>query len=233
MCRGGAGPFARFLMARERRALERIGDLDIDAPRCCSPAKACSCAAGSTVCRFKSRSRTATPPISSTLAPHFTNCTAAASCTTISRSNRTGCAGATASAYLIDFQLASRFTRRSKLFRIAAYEDVRHLLKHKRRYAESSLTPTERRILLAKAYRRGSGWRPESRSTTGSRAACSISRTARAADCGSSTMPPRSPPNSGRSRASAKRPWLRSRIAVPAPASMPSSKPSPPCRSAS
>ena len=39
-------------------------------------------------------------------------------------------------AYLIDFQLASRFRRRSKLFRIAAYEDLRHLLKHKRRYAE-------------------------------------------------------------------------------------------------
>ena len=53
--------------------------------------------------------------------------------------------------YLIDFQLASRFSSRSKLFRIAAYEDVRHLLKHKRRYLESSLTPTERRILSRKS----------------------------------------------------------------------------------
>src|SRR5215475_8623158 len=39
-------------------------------------------------------------------------------------------------AYLTDFQLAARFSRRSWLFRIAAYEDLRHLLKHKRRYAE-------------------------------------------------------------------------------------------------
>jgi predicted Ser/Thr protein kinase len=54
-------------------------------------------------------------------------------------------------AYLIDFQLASRFRRRNKLFRIAAYEDVRHLLKHKRRYAESALTATERRILSRKS----------------------------------------------------------------------------------
>ena len=37
-------------------------------------------------------------------------------------------------AYLLDFQLASMFSRRSRLFRIAAYEDLRHFLKHKRRY---------------------------------------------------------------------------------------------------
>ncbi len=54
-------------------------------------------------------------------------------------------------AYLIDFQLASRFTRRSLLFRIAAYEDIRHLLKHKRRYAEHALTAIERRILARKS----------------------------------------------------------------------------------
>ena len=33
-------------------------------------------------------------------------------------------------AYLTDFQLAACFKRRSRLFRIAAYEDLRHLLKH-------------------------------------------------------------------------------------------------------
>lgn len=54
-------------------------------------------------------------------------------------------------AYLIDFQLASTFRRRSRLFRIAAYEDIRHLLKHKRRYLEASLTSTERRILARKS----------------------------------------------------------------------------------
>jgi hypothetical protein len=55
-------------------------------------------------------------------------------------------------AYITDFQLASRFRRRSKLFRIAAYEDLRHLLKHKRRYAPDSLTGMERRILVRKSW---------------------------------------------------------------------------------
>src|SRR5712671_106189 len=54
-------------------------------------------------------------------------------------------------AYLTDFQLAVRFSRRSKLFRIAAYEDLRHLLKHKRRYAPEALTPAERRVLAKKS----------------------------------------------------------------------------------
>ena len=54
-------------------------------------------------------------------------------------------------AYLTDFQLAMRFSRRSRLFRIAAYEDLRHLLKHKRRYAPEALTPAERRVLANKS----------------------------------------------------------------------------------
>jgi AMP-binding enzyme len=54
-------------------------------------------------------------------------------------------------AYLTDFQLAVRFSGRSKLFRIAAYEDLRHLLKHKRRYAPEALTPAERRVLAKKS----------------------------------------------------------------------------------
>jgi acyl-CoA synthetase (AMP-forming)/AMP-acid ligase II len=54
-------------------------------------------------------------------------------------------------AYLTDFQLAARFTRRSWLFRIAAYEDLRHLLKHKRRYAPDALTAAERRVLANKS----------------------------------------------------------------------------------
>ena len=43
--------------------------------------------------------------------------------------------------HLTDFQLAACFKTRSRLFRIAAYEDLRHLLKHKRSYAASALTP--------------------------------------------------------------------------------------------
>ena len=54
-------------------------------------------------------------------------------------------------AYLTDFQLAACFKRRSRLFRIAAYEDLRHLLKHKRSYAPGALTPKERKILARKS----------------------------------------------------------------------------------
>src|SRR6202034_4356914 len=54
-------------------------------------------------------------------------------------------------AYLTDFQLAVCFRTRSRLFRIAAYEDIRHLLKHKRSYAPDALTPEERQILARKS----------------------------------------------------------------------------------
>jgi hypothetical protein len=52
--------------------------------------------------------------------------------------------------YITDFQLASHFRRRGLLFRLARYEDLRHLLKHKRRYAAGALTAAERRILARK-----------------------------------------------------------------------------------
>jgi hypothetical protein len=48
--------------------------------------------------------------------------------------------------------LASRFRRDSVLFRIARYEDLRHLLKHKRRYAPEALTAAERRVLARKSF---------------------------------------------------------------------------------
>jgi RIO-like serine/threonine protein kinase len=51
------------------------------------------------------------------------------------------------SAGIIDFQLAARSRGRGRLFRIAAYEDLRHLLKHKRTYRPDLLTERERRIL--------------------------------------------------------------------------------------
>src|SRR6266853_726288 len=54
-------------------------------------------------------------------------------------------------AYLTDFQLAACFRTRGRLFRIAAYEDLRHLLKHKRSYVPEALTPKERRILARKS----------------------------------------------------------------------------------
>jgi AMP-binding enzyme C-terminal domain len=59
--------------------------------------------------------------------------------------------GRDGSASLTDFQLAMRFKSRTRLFRIAAYEDLRHLLKHKRRYAPDALTSTERHVLARKS----------------------------------------------------------------------------------
>src|SRR5712672_2354109 len=60
--------------------------------------------------------------------------------------------GSDGKAYLTDFQLAACFKTRGRLFRIAAYEDLRHLLKHKRSYAPEALTPKERRILARKSF---------------------------------------------------------------------------------
>jgi len=47
----------------------------------------------------------------------------------------------------IDFQLAWHTSRRGRLFRGAAREDIRHLLKHKRSYCPDGLTQRERTIL--------------------------------------------------------------------------------------
>lgn len=55
-------------------------------------------------------------------------------------------------AYVTDFQLAACFNGRGRLYRILAYEDLRHLLKHKRSYAPEALTPRERKILAKKSF---------------------------------------------------------------------------------
>jgi hypothetical protein len=60
--------------------------------------------------------------------------------------------GSDGRAYLTDFQLAACFRTRGRLFRIAAYEDLRHLLKHKRSYAPQALTPQELKILARKSF---------------------------------------------------------------------------------
>ena len=54
-------------------------------------------------------------------------------------------------AYLTDFQLAFIFRHRGKIFRVAAYEDLRHLLKHKRSYVPEALTASEQRVLVRKS----------------------------------------------------------------------------------
>lgn len=47
----------------------------------------------------------------------------------------------------VDFQLASFTVNRGRLFRGLAYEDLRHLLKHKRSYCPQHLTQREKTIL--------------------------------------------------------------------------------------
>jgi len=52
---------------------------------------------------------------------------------------------------LVDFQLAMRPRRRGRLFRMLAYDDLRHLLKHKRSYCPASLTARQRAILARRS----------------------------------------------------------------------------------
>lgn len=59
--------------------------------------------------------------------------------------------GADGEAWLMDFQLALPLSRRSKLGRVLAYEDLRHLLKHKRTYCPSDLTAREKKMLAKKS----------------------------------------------------------------------------------
>jgi len=142
-------PLARFLMARERRALERLTDIDF-VPRLLHASKDVlvrSWIDGLPLHVAKPRGDLA----------YFQD--AKAALRQLHRRNITHndlakqqnwMRGRDGRSYLIDFQLASCFKRRTKLFRIWAYEDIRHLLKHKLRYAEASLTPSERRILARK-----------------------------------------------------------------------------------
>jgi RIO-like serine/threonine protein kinase len=48
---------------------------------------------------------------------------------------------------IVDFQIATVHRRRSNVFRTLAWEDLRHLLKHKRHYAAHLLTERQRRVL--------------------------------------------------------------------------------------
>jgi len=52
---------------------------------------------------------------------------------------------------VVDFQLALLSQRRGRLFRSLAREDLRHLLKHKRKYCPEFLTAREHRILASPA----------------------------------------------------------------------------------
>ncbi len=51
---------------------------------------------------------------------------------------------------LIDFQLAIHSKKNRKYLRIFGYDDLRHLLKQKRKYCKHALTPCEKKILQQK-----------------------------------------------------------------------------------
>lgn len=53
---------------------------------------------------------------------------------------------------LLDFQLATRHRRRSRWFRLCALEDIRHLLKHKKKYCPEHLTERQRTILKQRSW---------------------------------------------------------------------------------
>ncbi len=50
-------------------------------------------------------------------------------------------------AAVTDFQLATVHKRRGRLYRLLAHEDLRHLLKHKRKFCPDLITASERRVL--------------------------------------------------------------------------------------
>jgi predicted Ser/Thr protein kinase len=89
--------------------------------------------------------------------------------------------GSDGRADLTDFQLAHCFGTRGRLFRIAAYEDLRHLLKHKRSYAPEALTPRERRILARKSFVAGIWLQTGKKVYRAITRGCSISPIAKAA----------------------------------------------------
>jgi hypothetical protein len=52
---------------------------------------------------------------------------------------------------VVDFQLAMRPRHRGRLFRMLAWDDLRHLLKHKRSYCPEALTARQRAILARRS----------------------------------------------------------------------------------
>lgn len=58
---------------------------------------------------------------------------------------------------LVDFQLSAQPRFRGRLFKARAHDDLRHLLKHKRSYCADRLTVRQRRV-LARASLLSAGW---------------------------------------------------------------------------
>ena len=123
----------------------------MSARNCYGPAGRRWCAASSMASRCIWPSRSATSPISAPPRQALRRLHRAGICHNDLAKEQNWLRGSDGRAYVTDFQLAACFKTRSRLFRIAAYEDLRHLLKHKRSYAPEALTPKERKILARKS----------------------------------------------------------------------------------
>ena len=177
----------RVICSRARSARWRSPATSMSALNCSGPAGARWCAASSTASRCIWQSPMAMLAYFRSAKAALRRLHRAGICHNDLAKEQNWLVGRDGRAYVTDFQLAACFNRRGRLFRIAAYEDLRHLLKHKRTYAPEALTPRERKILARKSLAAASGWRPARRSIARSPAACSTSPTARAAAAGSST----------------------------------------------
>src|ERR1700716_3388699 len=149
-CRGG--PLSRrAICLRASAARWRWRAIFTSGRSCCGPAGRRWCAASSTAWRCTSPSRQATAPISLPPNRRRRKLHRPGICHNDLAKEQNWLRGSDGRAYVTDFQLAACFKTRGRLFRIAAYEDLRHLLKHKRSYAPEALTPKERKILARKS----------------------------------------------------------------------------------
>jgi hypothetical protein len=143
-------PLARHLFARERAALAAAAALGVAPPLCCAGSRALVRGWIEGVALHLARPQDDRAYFRSAKAA-LRALHRAGICHNDLAKEQNWLRGRDGRAYLTDFQLAIIFKRRGRLFRIAAYEDLRHLLKHKRRYAPAAITAAERRVLARKS----------------------------------------------------------------------------------
>ena len=143
-------PLARHLFVRERRALAAAGPLGVAPPLCFSGDRALARGWIDGVALHIARPHGDLAYFRSAKAV-LRKLHRAGICHNDLAKEQNWLRGRDGRAYVTDFQLAICFRRRHLLFRLAAYEDLRHLLKHKRRYAPEAITAAERRVLARKS----------------------------------------------------------------------------------
>jgi hypothetical protein len=146
-----AWPLARLLFARERKALARVGALGI-APPLLFAGRACLVRGFIDGLALHIARPNGDRDYFVSAKAALRKLHRAGVCHNDLNKEQNWLRGPDGRAYMTDFQLAICFSRRGRLFRIAAYEDLRHLLKQKRRYAADALTPAELRVLARKSW---------------------------------------------------------------------------------